>query len=166
MSPLIDVAIGAGQWACLKAPAQFAKEVILAAVRESGIPLANNSEISVLFCDDAIIRQLNRKWRGIDRPTNVLSFPSANGAAPEGLLGDIVIAFETTAKEAAAAGISLRDHTAHLLVHGFLHLTGHDHAGALEAEAMEAIERAALGRLGIADPYLTPLTGEAAFADE
>ncbi|MCI0468283.1 MAG: rRNA maturation RNase YbeY [Beijerinckiaceae bacterium] len=166
MSPLIGVAIEAGQWACLESPSGLAETAILAAVKESGTQLAENSEVSVLFCDDAFIRQLNCKWRGIDRATNVLSFPAASGAAQAGFLGDIVIAFETTAREAAAAGISLRDHTAHLLVHGFLHLAGHDHAKEPEAEVMEAIERAALGLLGITDPYRNPLAEEAAFSNE
>jgi len=166
MKPVIDVAIQAKHWECLKSPAELAESAIIAAVQESSISLPEVSEISVLFCDDAFIRQLNCRWRGLDRPTNVLSFPAAINAASAGLLGDIVIAFETAAKEAAAAGIPLRDHAARLLIHGFLHLTGHDHAESADAEAMEIAERAAMGRLGIADSYRLKLTEETASTNE
>ena len=166
MSPLIDVTIEAEEWASLDAPSQLAEDAILAAIGESGVSLAANAEVSVLFCDDGFIRDLNRKWRGIDQPANVLSFPSGGDAASTPLLGDIVIAFETASREASEAGRPLRDHVAHLLVHGFLHLTGHDHTGAAEAETMEALERAILGRLGIADPYRESLIEEAADAND
>jgi probable rRNA maturation factor len=166
MNPVIDVAIEAEDWASLEAPSQLAEAAILAAIGESGISLAANAEISVLFCDDGYIRGLNRKWRGIDQPTNVLSFPAGRDAAFAPLLGDIVIAFETASREASEAGRPLRDHVAHLLVHGFLHLIGHDHIGAAEAETMEALERAILGRLGIADPFRKSLIEEAASAND
>jgi probable rRNA maturation factor len=166
MNPVIDVTIEAEEWASLDAPSQLAEDAILAAIGESGVSLAANAEVSVLFCDDGFIRDLNRKWRGIDQPANVLSFPSGGDAASTPLLGDIVIAFETASREASEAGRPLRDHVAHLLVHGFLHLTGHDHTGAAEAETMEALERAILSRLGIADPYRESLIEEAAGAND
>ncbi len=166
MTPAIDIAVEAAQWTELEDPSKLVETAILAAIGESGIALSPNTEVSVLFCDDAFIQTLNRKWRGIDKPTNVLSFPAGMGAAAAGLLGDVVIAFETAAKEAAAAGIPLREHVAHLLVHGFLHLAGHDHVETQDAEAMEMIERAALGRLGIADPYRAAVSEEAACANE
>lgn len=165
MNPVIDIAIEAEEWAQLENPSKLAETVLCAAIEETGIELAPATEISVLFCNDALIRKLNRQWRGIDKPTNVLSFPSG-GPAPATLLGDIVIAFETAAREAGEKGISLRDHVAHLLVHGFLHLVGHDHAVAAEAEVMDALERAVLARLGIADPYWASLMEEAAGIDE
>jgi probable rRNA maturation factor len=96
----------------------------------------------------------------------VLSFPAGGDPASAPLLGDIVIAFETASREALEAGKPLRDHAAHLLVHGFLHLIGHDHVEAAEAEAMEALERAILGSLGIDDPYGVSLIEEAAGANE
>ena len=107
------------------------------------------------------MRALNARWRGLDKPTNVLSFPAA---APERLgetpvLGDVVVAFETMAREADDEGKALADHFRHLVVHGFLHLLGFDHRSDAEAEAMEALERRILARLGVADPY-----GEAAGA--
>jgi probable rRNA maturation factor len=166
MNPVIDVAINAEDWASLEAPSQLAEAAILAAIGETGVSLAANAEISVLFCADGFIRDLNRKWRGIDQPANVLSFPAGGDAAFAPLLGDIVIAFETASREASEAGRPLRDHVAYLLVHGFLHLIGHDHIGAAEAETMEALERAILGRLGIADPFQESLIEEAAGAND
>ena len=110
---------------------------------------------TLLLADDAAIRILNRDWRGQDKPTNVLSFP-ADGPTPPGEprhLGDVALALETVAREAAAEGKSLPDHVAHLVVHGILHLLGADHETDGEAEAMEAREVAALARIGVADPY-------------
>jgi len=117
---------------------------------------------SVLFTSDEEVHALNREWRQRDKPTNVLSFPmlgagELEGLAAEGppvLLGDIALASETCAREAAEKTVSLDHHAAHLIVHGLLHLAGHDHErGEAEAEAMEALEVKALAKLGIADPY-------------
>jgi probable rRNA maturation factor len=113
--------------------------------------------LSLLFTDDATIADLNRDWRGKPKPTNVLSFPAPDTSeAADGIpmpLGDIVFGFETVAKEAAEAGLTLADHINHLLVHGLLHLLGYDHEEDREATAMEQLETAILARLGIADPY-------------
>ena len=105
--------------------------------------------------DDDAIRRLNRQWRGRDAATNVLSFPATNPgeAATPRLLGDIVIAFETTRDEAAAAGKPFLHHLCHLAVHGFLHLLGYDHESDDEAETMERLEREILTRLDMPDPY-------------
>lgn len=127
-------------------------------------------EVSVLFTSDAEVHALNREWRQRDRPTNVLSFPmlardellalggggdeNAPPVMPPVPLGDIALAYETCAREAADKGVALEHHAAHLIVHGLLHLAGHDHVlGDEQAEAMEAIEVKALAILGIADPY-------------
>jgi probable rRNA maturation factor len=166
MNPVIEVAIEAKDWASLEAPSKLVQTAILAAVEGSGLVLAVNAEISVVLCSDAFIRELNREWRGYDAPTNVLSFPAGGDPASAPLLGDIVIAFETASREAFEAEKPLRDHVAHLLVHGFLHLIGHDHVEAAEAAAMETLERAILGRLGIDDPYRASLIEEAAGAHE
>ena len=125
------------------------------AALEAGIALANGAEVSFLLCDDARMRILNREWRGIDKPTNVLSFPAVEPAAlaHAALLGDIAIAYETTAHEAATEDKRLCDHVAHLAAHGFLHLLGHDHIDPAEAGRMESLETRVLARLGIADPY-------------
>jgi probable rRNA maturation factor len=120
---------------------------------------------SILFTSDTEVHALNREWRGKDRPTNVLSFPMLSreellALAPEGLpemLGDIALAHETCAREAAAKGIALADHAAHLIVHGLLHLAGYDHeTSPADAEAMEELEIKALALLGIANPYSLP----------
>ncbi len=128
----------------------------------SAVPI----EISVRFTDDEEVRTLNRDYRGKDKATNVLSFPmaepallagAADGDEIEILLGDIVLAHGVCAREAADRGIAVPTHAAHLLVHGCLHLLGYDHETSDEdAERMEAIERSALARLGIADPYSLP----------
>lgn len=117
---------------------------------------------SLLFTSDAEIHALNREWRQRDKPTNVLSFPMleraevlslANSGPPE-LLGDVALAHETCAREAAEKGIPLAHHASHLIVHGLLHLAGYDHeTSPEEAEAMEALETKALAICGIADPY-------------
>jgi len=134
-----------------------------AALGEGAPELTNTRlSVSVLFTSDAQVHDLNREWRDRDKPTNVLSFPMLERAdllalAPEGppeMLGDIALAYETCAREAQDKAIPLDHHAAHLIIHGLLHLAGHDHVGSdEEAEAMEAIEIRALAKMGIADPY-------------
>lgn len=111
-------------------------------------------EISIVLADDAFVRELNRQYRNIDAPTNVLSFPSGDddGYGPC-LLGDVILAYETIQLEAGAAGKPMLDHVSHLIIHGVLHLLGFDHEDEQEAAEMEALETAILARLGIADPY-------------
>jgi probable rRNA maturation factor len=123
-------------------------------------------ELAIVLTDDSAIRALNRDWRGKDTATNVLSFPAPASPPAEGghprLLGDIVIAYETTAREAGAEARPFRHHLTHLAVHGFLHLLGHDHVADAEAEAMEALEIAVLARLDVPNPYLSPLPAQRA----
>jgi probable rRNA maturation factor len=109
-------------------------------------------QVTLVLTDDGEMRTLNRTWRGKDTPTNVLSFPSGEIGA-SGFLGDVVLAHETTRKEAGEQGIALQDHVSHLVVHGVLHLLGFDHTEDEAAERMETLERAALAALGIGDPY-------------
>ena len=104
----------------------------------------------ILFTGDELLQSLNQRFRGKDRPTNVLSFPAPES---EEYPGDIALAFETCQAEANTRAIALVDHAAHLAVHGVLHLNGFDHKEEAEAEQMEAVEIAALARLGVADPY-------------
>ena len=117
------------------------------------------AELAVMLTDDAGIRTLNSNWRGIDKPTNVLSFPAlqpTGAGAPDDaprMLGDIAIAYETTRKEADDEQKPFDHHLSHLAVHGFLHLIGYDHEKDDDAEAMEALEREILAQLGIPDPY-------------
>src|ERR1700716_2682642 len=117
------------------------------------------AELAVMLTDDAGIRTLNSNWRGIDKPTNVLSFPALPPTGPSGpddaprMLGDIAIAYETTRKEADAEQTPFDHHLSHLAVHGFLHLMGYDHENDDDAEAMETLEQEILAQLGIPDPY-------------
>lgn len=108
-------------------------------------------DIVVLLTDDESVRELNARFRDKDRPTNVLSFPAPESAAPH--LGDIVLAYGVCAAEAQAQGKTLSDHLSHLVVHGVLHLLGRDHEDDAEAEEMEAEEREILAQIGVADPY-------------
>jgi probable rRNA maturation factor len=107
-------------------------------------------ELAIMLCDDAAMRELNGRWRGRPEPTNVLSFPAAGGGET---LGDIAIAYETTAREAEAEAKPFADHLAHLAVHGFLHLLGYDHQSDAEAAAMERLEVEILALLNVPDPY-------------
>lgn len=131
-----------------------AEAAVREALRQSGVTLAAPAEVSILLTDDAEQRALNRQWRGIDKPTNVLSFPGFEPGTPvSGMLGDISLARETVEREAAEQGISFADHFSHLVVHGFLHILGYDHVAENEALEMEGLETQILGVLGIADPY-------------
>ena len=143
----------------------LARRAAAAAIFESAFPDLGEAErpveISVTLTGDEQVRTLNGEWRRKDKPTNVLSFPMAderdlsraNIAGPELLLGDIILARGICAAEAAEKGVSIEHHAAHLIVHGTLHLLGHDHVDDGEAADMEAREVRALGRLGIANPY-------------
>lgn len=154
----IEVTVDAAGWhSAVIGPETICRQAIAAAI-EAVRPGTGGLEVSVLLADDAAIHALNRTWRGKDRATNVLSFPA--GPPPAGFppdlawpLGDLALAFETCAAEAAAEGKPLAQHLAHLAVHGTLHLLGHDHETPTEAAAMEALERRILARLGVPDPY-------------
>lgn len=136
LRPLIDAAAGA---AIAVAPVQ---------------PL-DGAELSLLLTDDKRMRSVNRDWRGLDKATNVLSFPAApaDRIASSPALGDIVLAYETVEREAQTEGKAIADHLSHLVIHGLLHLLGEDHETDGDAQRMEALEIAALASLGIADPY-------------
>jgi probable rRNA maturation factor len=117
------------------------------------------AELAVMLTDDAGVRTLNNNWRGIDKPTNVLSFPAlqpTGGGGPDDaprMLGDIAIAYETMRREADDEQKPFDHHLSHLAVHGFLHLIGYDHEKDDDAEAMESLESEILAQLGIPDPY-------------
>lgn len=112
-------------------------------------------ELSILFTSDAAMAELNRVWRGKAGPTNILSFPAAGGApaGPPRALGDLALAAGIVAAEAGAQAKPLANHTAHLIIHGMLHLLGHDHGDDEAAAAMERLEARAMARLGLPDPY-------------
>jgi probable rRNA maturation factor len=149
---IVDVEVVDPAWLAAGDVDILAQDAIAATLVEVGKRVHPDAEISVRLCDDDEIRALNLAWRNKDKATNVLSFPSPAGNRGP-LLGDIVVAFEYVSEEAREAGRSLRDHLAHMLVHGMLHLLGFDHEKESEAEKMEALERRILAKLGIDDPY-------------
>ena len=111
--------------------------------------------VTVLLAGDARLRKLNREFRGHNKPTNVLSFPSSSAD----YLGDVALAYETVAREAKAQGKAFPHHAAHLAVHGILHLLGYDHQQRIDAKDMELLEIIIMEQLGLADPYAArPLT--------
>ncbi|MBB5754038.1 rRNA maturation RNase YbeY [Prosthecomicrobium pneumaticum] len=164
----IDVIVEAGDWPEEETLCALVERAVDVAIDVAGVRLAQGAELAVLFTDDAHIARLNADWRDKPKPTNVLSFPAtpAGSARLGPLVGDIVLAGETIRAEAGDQGVSFEAHLTHLVVHGFLHLAGHDHIEDDEAERMERLETAILARLGIADPYADPATGEGDPPDE
>ena len=122
--------------------------------------ITDGTELSIVLCDDAFVRVLNARWRGKDEATNVLSFP-APATMRDRTLGDIVVAYETSAREAEERGMPLAAYLAHLIVHGVFHLLGLDHEEDAQAERMEALESRALADLGIASPYMQDIVPNA-----
>jgi len=153
--PAIDIRVEAGNWPPAAKLRRLVTRAVAQTIASAAPPLAPSSELSLVFTDDAHVRVLNRRYRRKGTATNVLSFPGARTEARTfgPLLGDLVFAAETIAREADAQGIAPDHHLAHLVVHGFLHLLGHDHHRNAEAAVMEGLETAILARLGIADPY-------------
>lgn len=155
MTVRYDVAINADGWQSEHSLRMLVDRVLEATLH--GLEFDDvDSELSLVFTDDANIRTINAKWRHIDKATNVLSFPAfpiQPGQRPGPILGDIVIARETVQREAQGENKSFDDHLSHLIVHGLLHLTGYDHQNDDEAEQMESLERKILASLGISDPY-------------
>jgi probable rRNA maturation factor len=157
-APEIDIVVESPLWDAMPE----AEQTLRRAVAEAAAALSTKrAELAIVLTNDSAIRLLNRGWRGVDAATNVLSFPTSShaNAAGEGrlaaprLLGDIVLAYETIAREARDEHKTFADHVAHLAVHGFLHLLGYDHERDDDADRMEKIEREILARLAIADPY-------------
>ena len=132
----------------------LADRAVFEALKQSGAKVRGVSELSIVLTDDAEQQGLNRDWRGIDKPTNVLSFPQIEPFGPvTGILGDIVLARETLEREAVELGKPFNDHYTHLVVHGFLHILGYDHIEEAQALVMEGLETKILATLGIPDPY-------------
>jgi probable rRNA maturation factor len=145
----IDVLVVSGRWKAAEKP----KSIVRRAVAEAAARTSTKrAQLAIVLTDDSGIRTLNRDWRGIDKATNVLSFPAKNAADH---LGDVVLAFETIAREAHSEQKPFAHHLAHLAVHGFLHLVGYDHERSKDAAAMERTEREILRELAIPDPYRT-----------
>jgi probable rRNA maturation factor len=161
----LEVIVRSALWRKRRTAQSVVKKAVLAAAQAASTAPA---ELAIVLSNDSTIQALNRDWRGKNAPTNVLSFPAAPGLPvgtagqrrgsgksrePSPYIGDIVIAYQTTAREAVAEGKPFDHHLAHLAVHGFLHLLGYDHENDRDAEKMESLERRILGRLAVPDPY-------------
>lgn len=153
MTLSIETSVECDSWRVLGDLDALIDRCITEALAETGELLRDGAEVSLLLCDDARIRELNAQFRGMDKPTNVLSFPGPEPIETAHVLGDIAISYETVAREAEEQGKLFAHHFCHMIVHGFLHLLGYDHETDDEADAMEADEARVLQRLGIADPY-------------
>lgn len=159
MTTSVDIAVSreAGGWA--EDAEWLAERAALAALAAAYDDEEGPAELSVVLADDELVHRLNREYRGKDKPTNVLSFALTEAEEPEAqegvpvMLGDVILAYETVAREAAEQRKSFNDHMTHLVMHGVLHLLGYDHETDDEAEEMEALETRLLATLGIADPY-------------
>lgn len=150
----LDVVVESALWDAQSSAEDIIRGAIDAAAAQVKAPAATPAgEIAILLTDDSAIRALNRQWRQQDKATNVLSFPSPAADFDAAHLGDIVIAYETLAREADAEGKPFAHHLAHLAVHGYLHLIGYDHMTDSEAADMERLETSVLATLGIPDPY-------------
>ncbi|HEY1504930.1 MAG TPA: rRNA maturation RNase YbeY [Stellaceae bacterium] len=151
----IDLSIACAAWKrALPSAASIARAAALAALGQSGKKIGA-AELSLVLADDATVRDLNARWRAKDMPTNVLAFASDEppGKGKPVLLGDVVLAYQTVAREAKEQEKPLADHLRHLVIHGVLHLLGYDHVKAVPAKRMEALETRILASLGVADPY-------------
>jgi probable rRNA maturation factor len=153
-APSIDILVESPRWKAQRGVAALLRRAVTAAA--AAVP-TKRGELAIVLVDDSAMRELNRTWRRKNAPTNVLSFPALQAGETSGadrLMGDIVIAYETTLREARAERKPLQHHLAHLVVHGYLHLAGYDHEAEAEAEVMEQLEIAALARLKVPNPYL------------
>jgi probable rRNA maturation factor len=152
---LIEVMVQSPRWN--KHPR--AASVVRNAVRAAAEAVSTRPALAIVLTDDSAIRRLNREWRGFDKPTNVLSFPAAKSSTDvdNQSLGDVIIAFQTVAREARDENKLFNHHLAHLAVHGFLHLLGYDHETERDAHKMERLEVRILEALGMPDPYAEKL---------
>ena len=149
----IEVIVRSARWRKRSTAGTTVKKAVLAAAKAVS---TGPAELAIVLSDDSALRTLNRDWRGKNAPTNVLSFPAATAGKDRSAspyIGDIVIAYQTTAREAVAEGKPFGHHLAHLAIHGFLHLLGYDHDNDRDADKMERLERKILARLSIPDPY-------------
>ena len=160
----VVLTVAAADWrTAIDDPEAVCRRVVQAALqRGTALDWLRAGEVSILLADDAETRRLNARYRGRDRPTNVLSFPiidldqgKSMGAPPPGraLLGDIVLSIDRLRAEAVVLDKPLLDHFGHLLTHGVLHLLGYDHQGADQAATMERLEDMIVRNLGLAAPY-------------
>jgi probable rRNA maturation factor len=150
-APSVDIQIASPLWDAEPKAEQAVRDAIAAVAAALA---TDDGEVSVVLTDDEAIRALNRDWRHIDKPTNVLSFPAPASPGAAKMYGDIVIAYETLARECHDEDRVFLHHLAHLTVHGFLHLIGYDHQTDSDADAMEALESKIMIAMKLPDPYL------------
>jgi probable rRNA maturation factor len=148
-APEIDIQVQSTLWQAEPAAEETVREAVAAAALLS----TSDGEVSIVLTDDSAIRALNRDWRGIDKPTNVLSFPATKADSAPSMLGDIVVAYETLKRECEDEDREFLHHLAHLTVHGFLHLLGYDHQTDAQAEKMEGLESRIMTLMKLPDPY-------------
>ena len=152
-APEVAVLVEDGSWESVEDPVQLCTAAVTAAAVETK---SVGFAVGILLADDDRLRDLNGRFRGKDAPTNVLAFPAGDTSSDPSAaepIGDIAVAYETLMSEAGEQGKTVPDHLSHLVVHGTLHLLGYDHVDEGDATIMEEIERRALRRLDIADPY-------------
>lgn len=162
----IDVSVSEPEWkASFLDVEAIARTAILNTFKMAKMPAAikdRSLEISVVLANDDLVQVLNREYRNIDKPTNVLSFAGLDSDAPvpeEGpfALGDIILAYQTLARECKEQGKFFKDHYTHLIVHGTLHLLGYDHEDEDDANIMESLEIRVLEKMNIQNPYMDRL---------
>jgi probable rRNA maturation factor len=163
----VEIEIRSGRWTevypdAVTRMSEAARLALADGSEIAGIVFERPVELSLVLLDAAEQQQLNRDWRGVDQPTNVLAFPAWEPGAPTApgaplLLGDVSLAIETVEREAAQQNKPPADHALHLVVHGVLHLIGYDHGTESEAAVMEGLEVYILAKLGVADPYRSPM---------
>jgi probable rRNA maturation factor len=161
-APAIEILVESARWSGRRGVQPLLRRAIAGASAALPVKAARSTsgaELAIVLTNDSAIRKLNRTWRGKNEPTNVLSFPADQHGGPHRLLGDVVIAYETLAREARAERKPFDHHLAHLAVHGFLHLCGYDHESDRQAATMERLETAILARLGVPDPYVARARG-------
>lgn len=149
--PTLEISFDEPAWRNHRAISGRIRKAVESALRHAA--RGSPRSLTILLSNDRYLRELNGVYRGKDKPTNVLSFPSAQES---GYLGDIAIAYGVVEREAAESGKLFTDHAAHLVVHGVLHLLGYDHETARDATSMEALEIEILAKMGIANPYEMP----------
>jgi probable rRNA maturation factor len=158
--PQIDIQTQSPLWEAQPLATRTVHDAIATAAAELS---TIGGEVCIVLTDDSAIARLNRDWRGIDKPTNVLSFPASGqtGGQEPRLLGDIVIAYQTLERECETENRLFLHHLAHLAIHGFLHLSGYDHETDGQADEMEALESRIMSHLNMPDPYVERDLGDA-----
>lgn len=157
--PDIAIAVNSDLWPSETTLAEMSKSAVSTTAKVASLKWQEGAELSILFTNDYEVQKLNKEWRSINKPTNVLSFPSEDLKVGEGaglIIGDIVLAYETIENEAREQNKSFDQHLTHLLIHGFLHLFGYDHLNNEEAGQMESLEIEILSALDIENPYAQP----------